>query len=278
MNDVGAAFERLKRLSEGQASYAAGEIGAYLELPFGSERSLDQLASSISALPDERRDVMVEAIQRLAERFEYVNEVRARISKIRITEPGRHFLTTYDPEQAPIKDWPEREYAEVFDDCVVRKVWRMRDGALLKDTIDGSWNESVASLDPEAPCAGKTGFSVVEALTKDQFEQVWSEAKFIYKDGDRTWRVVDTTAPTDPAFEPVIGLWAAANGSGDTIEFTLNGIALVSRPSAPLQFFRYAVDGEDVRLDPETGARRLRMVLQGAFLVDESGRHFRRED
>lgn len=278
MNDVGAAFERLKRLSEGQASYAAGEIGAYLELPFGSERSLDQLASSILALPDERRDVMVEAIQQLAERFEYVNEVRARISKIRITEPGRHFLTTYDPEQFPMKGWPEREYAEVFDDCVVRKVWRMRDGALLKDTIDGSWNESVASLDPAAPCAGETGFSVVEVLTTDQFEQVWGEAKFIYKDDDQTWKVVDTTAPTDPAFEPVIGLWAAADGAGDSIEFALNGIALVSRPDAPLQFFRYSVNGVEVTLDPETGENTLGMVLQTDVLTDETGRHFRRED
>lgn len=275
------AIERLKRLSEGQARDAAREIGGYLhndcEIPFSSARNLDQLASLIAALPDDRRDLMVEAVQQLAERFEHVTEVRARIGKIRLTEPGRHFRTTYDLEQLRMKDWPEFEYAEVFDDCVVRKVWRMRDGSLLKDTIDGSWNESVASLEPVAPCVGSTGFSVVEAQLREQFEQVWSEARFVYKEGDQKWESVDTTAATDPSFEPVLGVWSVADGTGDTIEFTLNGIALVSGLGASIQFFRYCVDGAEVRLDPETGEEPLRMVLQGAVLIDQSGRHFRSE-
>lgn len=282
MADLTEAIARLKRLSDRQASDVAREISGYLHndcgIPFVTGRSLDELGHLMSELPHKQRESMVEAVHQLAARFEHIRDTRERTKKIRLTEAGRYFRTTFDFDQFRVKGWPELEFAEVFNDCVVRKVWKMQDGSLSKDSIDGSWNESVASLEPDAPSLGDTGFSVVEAQTKDQFEQLWEAAQFIFKEGDERWETVDTTAPTDPSFVPLLGLWTAADGAGDTIEFTLNGIALVSRPGASMQFFRYSIQGTQVSLDPETGENPFPMALHESTLIDQTGRRFRSVD
>jgi hypothetical protein len=275
VDELSAAFERLKRLPQGQARGAAREISAYLthypEYPFAEGRSFEQLSTMIENLQSDDRTMMIDQVKGLAERFELANHVRA-------TGEFQYFRIAFDLDRLRIPDWPQLEYCEVVGDYVIRMAWRMGDGALLKNSVDSSWSEGLVTLRESAPSVGAySDVAVVEHMGSDAFEAIWAEAEFVGKEGDQAWEAVDTTVPTDPSFEPVLGAWMAADGSGEVIEFTLNGIVLWSRPDTPMRFFRYIVEGGDVRLDPETGQPAVRFVLQGDVLMDETSRRFVRD-
>jgi hypothetical protein len=275
MDDLSAAFERLKGLPTGQRRGAAREISAYLthypQYPFAEGRTFEQLAGMIENLQADDRALMMGQVQRLAERFELANQVRA-------TGKFQYFRIGFDLNKLTIPDWPELEYCEVVGDYVIRTAWQTRDGGVLKNSVDCPWSEGLVTLKEAAPRIDSYGdVAVVERIGPDAFEAIWAEAEFVGKEGDLAWQVVDTTVPIDPSFEPVLGVWMTADGSGEVIEFTLNGIVLWSRPAAPMQFFLYSVKENEVQLDPETGEPLVSFVLQGGDLVDEAGRRFLRE-
>jgi hypothetical protein len=282
MSELFTVVNRLERLSGNQLRYAIREISSYLHNDFGidfvHDRSLDQLADLLSALPNHHRDLMYPAALDVAKRFEHVNDLRKQLESIRAVKQPDYFATTYNLNKIGLPDWPAAKYAEVFDEFVVRQVYRMRDGRFRGDTIDGSWNESAASLEPEPPTLGQDDFSEVIEINKEQFEHFWTKAEPIYRDGDQTWEFVDTTSATDPRFEPVIGVWIAPEMPDETLEFTLNGILLWTQTETATRFFRYNVDGAVVILDPENGGDSLIMTLCADALTEETGRRFIRRN